>query len=268
MERGMKKLAWLAIGAGAAAATVATLGAATAYSGHQLQKALLAQPRQWAREMPFIEVHELKYDKRFFDATRTTTLKLGCPGSPPLLLSWRDTVQHGPLPGLASIGSATIRSELLLTDAQRAELKRVTGIDATPRTAHTSVGLDGSGETALDVVRFALPLPQGGTATWQGLQARWQAPASGVATYELKMPGFEVNNPAKGVAAKFSGLVVRGEGLPLPGLWWAMAGKGGGELKSFDISVQPPAAGMPAMSFALRDVKLVGDAKLDDAALY
>jgi len=262
----MKRLAVLAVGAGVAAA--AAYGVATAYSGHQLQKALLAQPRQWARVLPFVEVHELKYDKRFFDATRTTTLKLGCPGSAPLMLTWRDTVRHGPLPGFTSIGSAAIESELVLTDEQRAELKRVTGSDAAPLTARTMVDLGGGSTTDLDVVRFSLPLPQGGVAAWQGLQARWQAPANGAASYELKMPGFELTDPAKGVALKFSGLAVRGEGLPLPGLWWAMAGKGSGELKAFDVSARPAAPGVPALAFSLRDVKLVGDAKIDDGELY
>lgn len=262
----MKRLAVLAVGAGVAAA--AAYGVATAYSGHQLQKALLAQPRQWARVLPFVEVHELKYDKRFFDATRTTTLKLGCPGSTPLMLTWRDTVQHGPLPGFASIGSALIDSELVLNDAQRAEVKRVTGSDAAPLTARTVVDLAGGSTTDVNVVRFSLPLPQGGVAAWHGLQARWQAPATGAASYELKMPGFEFNDPAKGAALKFSGLAVRGEGLPLPGLWWAIAGKGGGELKAFEVSMRPPVPGVPAFGFALRDVKLVGDAKLDDGELY
>src|SRR5688572_31999976 len=111
----MKKLIGLVVGTGVVAA--AAFGLATAYSGHQLQKTLLAQPREWARTLPFVEVHELQYDKRFFDATRTTTLKLGCPGSAPLMLTWRDTAQHGPLPGFASIGSAVDRKSTRLNSS-------------------------------------------------------------------------------------------------------------------------------------------------------
>jgi len=244
----MKKLAWAAIGAASVAA--AAFAAATAYSGHQLQKALLAQPRQWARVLPFVEVHELTYDKGFAGATRTTTLKLGCPGTPPLMLTWRDTISHGPWPGGSVLGAALIESEFML------------GKNAPPVTARTVVDFAGGTKTELAVAQSAFDLPQG-RAAWQGVKLQWHAPAEGAASYTIDVPAFELHDTAQGVTLKLGGLAVRGQGLP--GLSWAAAGSGSGELASLELKVQP--AGAPAYEAGVRKVKLVNGAQLDERGL-
>jgi len=244
----MRKLGIIAVTLGAAAA--AAFVAATAYSGNQVQKALLAQPRQWARALPFVEVHELKYEKGFASATRTTTLKLGCPGHAPVMLTWRDTISHGPLPGGTAFGAALIESELVL------------GRNAPPLTARTVVDFAGGTKTELAVARFAAELPHGKVA-WQDLKLNWQVPAKGAASYALELPAFEFDDSTRGVSLKLTGLHVRGE--TLPGLSWSAAGSGTGELAALDVRVQAPGAAV--FEAGLRKVTLANGARVDASGL-
>lgn len=254
----MKKT-WIAAGAGIALLGAAVVGGA-AVSGRQaskeLQEAVRSLPAQW----PMVKVVEQRYDRGLFSATQVLTLQLGCDADAqgadgPLLLTLRQRVQHGPLPGFSSVGAAVVDTELVLPEASR----KMFG-DKPPLTAHTVVGFDGARRTQLAMPAFKFDAPQGQQIEFQGLTADVDAQAD-VLRYDVRMPALSVRGTDDKVTAAMTltGTRMHGE-LRGSGSIWLRPGHGEGEVGAWQMSVAPRAAEAgPALTLAFDQLKFVSD---------
>jgi uncharacterized protein YdgA (DUF945 family) len=257
-----------------AVAIAAIVGVATVWAGGtwvaggKVRSALQAQaatlqPKPGVPQ-PLLRVVKADYDKGFMSATRTLTLAIGCDSDAPTL-TWRDRIQHGPLPGFAGLGAARIDSELVLTDAQRAELKKLTGQDKFQATLRTVVGLGGDSKTWVDVPAFSLQGPDQARIDFKGLSALLALDAQGGARYELSLPAYSVSTPASGPAPgilmRVTGGKFKGEGLAP--LWWAFSGKGSGSLQVMELQFAS-ADSQARPAFALQDLSYTQDGSLSN----
>ena len=108
--------------------------------------------------------------------TTSTTVPAAPPAeSGPLRFTVHHAIQHGPLPGWQSIGSAKIDSQLVFSDAVRAQLKESLGTDQ-PLHVTTTLGFFGGGVSTLNVPAFTYRNTSPGNALnkfeWLGLTAR------------------------------------------------------------------------------------------------
>ncbi|MBB5205497.1 uncharacterized protein YdgA (DUF945 family) [Inhella inkyongensis] len=256
------------IKAGVAVAALAALWAAgTAYSGKQLQTELLAQAEGWkAQANSPLRVTQIDYQKGFASSTRTLHVQFGCmnnaEGSPePLKLTWRDRIQHGPLPGFGAPGAARIESELLLSEAQAQALKKLTGLDSLPIALSTLVGFGGNTDTRISVPAFSLQPDANSQFHLKGLQARVQLARDGSAHFEGDLPGYELHSAQGGVKVLVKDAHFESAGLAP--LWWALTGKGQGRIGQ--ISLQGTGAdGKPSTLFSIDGLTYTQDGQIKD----
>ncbi|WP_396270169.1 YdgA family protein [Ideonella sp.] len=223
--------------AGGAVAVVAAGAAGTVMSGNKIEAKMTTETRQVLDKLsPLVTVQELKYDKTFTGATRTLTLKLGC-GDTSFPLTWRDRIQHGPLPGFNSVGGAVIDSEFVLADDVKAKLKEAIGLDAAPLTMHSVVSLGGDITSDLAMPSVKAKLPDGTQLTWQGLTAR--SVQKGATThYDMAMPSLEMVDADSGAVVKMVGFKSTGE-ASTGKYWWASPGTATGEIASIEVAGKP-----------------------------
>lgn len=256
------------IGLGAVGALLTAWAAGTWMSGKQVQTALVEQASAWQPKAgsptPAFRVMKVEYDKGFLAATRTLTVALGC-DSDTTTLTWRDRIQHGPLPGFAGFGAARIDSELVLSDAQRAELKELTGQEQFEAKLRTSIGFGGNSKTWLDVPAFTYQDASQMRVSFKGLSALLNLKADGSARYEYNLPEYSVNatgtGPGAGMMMRFTGLKGQGEGMAP--LWWAFSGKGSGNAQGMDMQLPGP-DGQVRSVFSLQDLSFTQDGKLQN----
>ncbi len=102
--------------------------------------------------------------------------------SGPMKLHLRNRIQHGPLPGLSSVGQAIVETEIVWDDAgvQAAVDKAFGGKKPTLRTV---IGLGGNADSALSVPAGSYESEKGagnqGKAMWQALSGRFQTSSEG-----------------------------------------------------------------------------------------
>jgi uncharacterized protein YdgA (DUF945 family) len=153
---------------------------ASAFSGGAVTSRLSEQTVALGKLLPGLKLEE-QIDRGLFSTTRTVKLRLGCvpkPGAggsvgrmPPLELRWRDTIQHGPLPGGKTFALALIDSELLLPDSLKAQAQQVIG-DKSPLTAHTRIGFGGNFESDTVVPGVKVKLSATEEVSFSGLTLR------------------------------------------------------------------------------------------------
>ncbi|HJV62040.1 MAG TPA: DUF945 family protein [Albitalea sp.] len=253
-----------------ALAGIAVVGGA-ALTGAQAKKRLQAAPLAWQAQWPMIKVLEQHYDRGLFGATHTVTLQFGCeaanPGgaAAPLLLTLRQRVQHGPLPGLAGIGAVAVDTEVLLPEAARKQLSALIGNQA-PFSAHTLVGFDGASDTRFAMPQFKSTGPEGQQLAFQGITGSLRD-RGGVLQYEFSMPGFTlgVHDARMAMEMRLAGARMHGE--LGGGAMWARPGKGEGDMAAMEMSVTPQDASMPPLKLALHDLHFSSDNRLDKALL-
>jgi uncharacterized protein YdgA (DUF945 family) len=256
------------VGLGAVAVLVVGWAAGTWVSGNKVQTTLLEQASAWQPKAdaakPALRLIKVDYDKGFLGATRTLTVAMGCDNDT-RTLSWRDRIQHGPLPGFTGFGAARIDSELVLTDAQRAELKKLTGQDQFEAKLRTTVGFGGSSKSWLDVPAFTMQSGDQGSVSFKGLSALLTRSADGASRYEFNLPEYSVSTPAgastPGMVMRFTG--AKGQGVGLAPLWWAFAGKGSGSLQSMEVQIAG-ADGQTKPVFSLQDLSYTQDGQLQN----
>ncbi|MFN0183967.1 MAG: YdgA family protein [Aquabacterium sp.] len=255
-------------------AIAAVVGVATVWAGGtwvtggRVRSALQAQAAAWQPKagapQPMFRIVKADYEKGFMSATRTLTLAFGCDSDAPTL-TWRDRIQHGPLPGFAGLGAARIDSELVLTDTQRAELKKLTGQDQFQATLRTVVGLRGDSKTWVEVPAFSLQGPDQSRLDFKGLSGLLSLDAGGGARYELSLPAYSVSTPpsgpAPGILIRLTGAKFKGEGLAP--LWWAFSGKGSGSLQGMELQLAS-AEGQARPAFTLQDLSYTQDGSLSN----
>ena len=259
----MTNRALIAGGAGVALLAVVVVAGA-AVTGSQAKKALQAAPEAW----PMVKVVDQTYNQGLFSSTQTLTLQFGCAAagpaaSAPPTVMLRQRVEHGPLPGFASIGAAVIHTELVLPDSARKTATELFG-DKPPLSARTTVGFGGATHSLITMPAFELKGPKGEQFVFKGLQANVRNSGSAL-HYEMSMPGLDITGQDdKGAAAqmKLAGLRAQGEASGT-GSPWIRPGKGEAEIASLAFSaVSPASAGVPPVAFTLNQLKLVSDTTL------
>jgi uncharacterized protein YdgA (DUF945 family) len=252
---------WIAAAAAVALLGIAVVGGA-AVTGTQARKQLQEAASTWPAQWPLVKVVEQHYDRGLFSASQAVTLQVGCDadakGAGPLLLTLRQRVQHGPLPGFRSVGAAVIESELVLPEASRKAFG-----DKPAVTARTVVGFDGASRTQLAMPAVKLDA-QGQQVEFQGLTADIAA-QQGVLRYDVTMPSLSVRGTDEQVSAAMTLADARVHGeLRGTGSVWLRAGHGEGRLGAWQMTVAPR-GGEPAqaLSLAFDDLRFVSDNTVD-----
>ncbi|WP_374433353.1 YdgA family protein [Inhella sp.] len=239
---------------------------ATAYSGGRVKTEMILQAESLrAHTQSPIRIRKVDYQKGFMSATRTLELEFGCgpeQGGKDKVhtMVWQDQIQHGPLPGFGGFGAARIDSKLVLSDADRAELKKI-GMDEVPVSLRTSVGFDGASNSRLLVSAFTIKPDAEMSLKFQGLDANLQLNKDGSARYTGKLPGYVIESPTKGFKAVIEGAEFEGEGLAPT--WWALNGKGKGVMKAMRFEAPGP-DGQARTLFAWTDVAYQQDGRVAD----
>ncbi|HJV96121.1 MAG TPA: YdgA family protein [Albitalea sp.] len=259
--------------AGGAVLVAAAVVGGAAYSGNQAKKQLQALPLALQTQWPMLKVVDQRYEKHLFSATHNVTLQIGCSpaagaaSGAPLLISFSQRIQHGPLPGFSSLAAAVIDTELVLPEAQRKALAELTG-NQPPLTLHTVVGLSGTHHSRLSMPQFQVRGAKGEQFAWQGLQLDVDGSGSGF-QYDLSLPGASMSARDDNMAMemKFAGIKMRGEASG-SGSLWLRPGKAEGELEAMEMAMSGPASqAQPLTQFALRKLKLSSDSAIDKAGL-
>ena len=227
--------------AGGAVAVVAAGAAGTVMSGNKIEAKMTTETQQMLEKFaPLVTVQELKYEKTFTSATRTLTLKMGC-GDTSFPLTWRDRIQHGPLPGFSTVGGAVIDSEFVLSDDVKAKLKEAIGLDAAPLTVHSVVSLGGDITSDMAMPSVKAKLHDGTQLTWQGLTAR-SVQKGGAMHYDMAMPSLEMVDANSGAVVKMVGFKSTGD-TTAGKYWWASPGSATGEIASIEVAGKPEDGG-------------------------
>lgn len=237
------------------------------FSGRQVKTALLAAPRAWQAQFPLLKITEQRYERGLFSSIHTMTVQLGCSGlsnsaSGPAALTFKQHVQHGPFPGFAGIGAATIDTELVLSDAARQQLEQFIG-QRPPFTAHTVVDFNGASRTRFAIPAFKAPAVDGRQIAFQGMTGEVHDSGRSL-QYDVSVPGLSMNlrDPRMAMDMTVAGAHVRGELLGTGSLW-TRAGTGEGELATFDVNMAPLLQAAPAVRFGLSQLKFTSTNTVD-----
>ena len=255
----------------AAAAAVVLLGVAivggAAVTGGQAKKKLQELPVAWQAQWPLMKVVSQKYERGLFSSTHIVTVQFGCQSAPDAAgaITFRQRIQHGPLPGFSTIGAAVIDTDIVVPEAERAQVAALIG-DKSPFHAHTVVGLGGSTNTQLAIPAINYKAPTGEqVVVWQGLNGELRQ-SGGSVRYEVASPGFSVVTKDEKMALdmKLGALHMHGDLTGADGSVWLRPGSGEFELVSFDMNATGPAErGMPPVAVALKQLKATAENKLD-----
>ncbi|WP_309571682.1 YdgA family protein [Deinococcus sp.] len=197
-----------AIGLTVLVALGAFAGATAIFAGRTqtLARDLTTQLNTAASATGVVTVTQTAYQRGLTSSTQTMTIRMQPQGSDrPLDMILTNHIQHGPLPGLRSVGQAIIDTDIAFKDPQ-VQAAYVKAFPNRKPTLHTVVGLGGGTDSALDV--------PAGTVTDQGTTVTWQA-ASGTLNVAgpdtrsaLTWPGLTVVSSDGG--ATLSGLTANG----------------------------------------------------------
>ncbi|MET0344207.1 MAG: DUF945 family protein [Polyangiales bacterium] len=197
----MRKSALALAGLGIPVASV--LGFA-AWSGGEVLGALDEQTSKVATLSPAFKVVERKVDRGLFHSTREVAVQLGCvpPGLrdgdavEPIVLRWRDEIEHGPLPGARRLGVAHVRSSLHLPAKVAEKLAPFLGKEPPLRT-ETTISLTGALESTFELSRVQFSDPAQGSFTTTPLRGTVRGPAHPGATeartYVTEIPSWEID---------------------------------------------------------------------------
>ena len=241
------KPAFVAAGV-AVAVCAAYLGAAVA-SGQRVEKNLREMSAAAQAAWPMVRVTDERYDRHLFDATHTFTLRAGCDApaagasAPQAGITIVQHIKHGPFPGFAGFGAATVDTELALDAATRQQVATIFGTNP-PLQAHTDVAFSGATRTHFAIARFHVSEPQGQQVDFQGLTGDIDNNDRAV-EYDVRMPAVSVADAASAPAAlrmAFKGMHMHGraEGA---GELALRPGKSQGEVQSVELAMASPDTG-------------------------
>lgn len=230
---------------------VAGYAGATVAVGGRVKSSLETSTDTLTKQLPFAKVLEQQYDKGLFSSTRTTKMQLGCLKMPPdengqprprepIVVTWRDRIQHGPLPGLKGVGAAAVDTEIVMSDSVQKNLAELFGTEK-PLTIHTLVGWDGSTRTQIASPKATLKDPKQGELVWSGLTGTItrSAQADGPGTVDITFPSLQIKTLQPGNQMSFNQAHVHFEGLSSADSIWVGTGKGDAELASVDMEFAP-----------------------------
>lgn len=242
------------VGLGALIAAGGYVGATAWVSAH-VKTEFETSTAALTRQLPFAKVLDEHYDKGLFASTRTTKLQLGCMQMPPdkngqaqarqpIVITWRDHIQNGPLPGFKALGVAAVDTEFIVPEAVQKHLTDVFGKQP-PLTIHTLVGWDGSTRTQIASPKASYLYDKEGEMHWSGLSGTITRAAgpNGLSTADVTMPRFEIKRLTGTDHVSVNQAHFHFEGPSNPDNIWINAGKGDGELASIDVQITPTQGG-------------------------
>ncbi|WP_161881392.1 YdgA family protein [Deinococcus alpinitundrae] len=186
---------------------VGALAGATAYTGSQTvqtQQDLAQTLKAQVEATGYAHVKSSTYQRGFLSSTQTMNVVLG-KGAGDVALIVVNHIQHGPLPGLRTVGNALIDTEVKFADPAVQKQFEV-ALGGQQPTIRTVVGLSGSTETHIKVPRGQMT-DSGTTLSWQALTGEIH---NGVlnATTQLTWPELDVTTNGDRVTLR--GLAVSG----------------------------------------------------------
>jgi len=218
--------------------------------GISAEKQIEAREQQALRAVPYLAIVNRTYRRGVYGATEEVTYGLSgtfakalqaAPGDSFLRnarLTVRNTIHHGPLPGMRTFALATVDTELVLPEQLRKRLDKVLGGKPVVST-HTSMRWGGGTHFEVASPAFEMEVSPGQTLVWRGLSG------SGDATRDQQ--SMTAQYTFKGV--QFSDDKGSGELGPIQGTLdlhkvfsTLLAGKIGGTVEKIEIHPPAPAA--------------------------
>jgi len=260
------KSAFVAVGvvvaACAAYAGVAVLG------GQKVEKGLRASSASVQEAWPMVRVTDERYDRHFLEATHTFTLRVGCDApaasasAPQAAITIVQHIKHGPFPGFAGFGAATVDTTLAMDASTRQQAAKFFGTDQ-PFQAHTDVAFNGATHTHFAVVPFHVSDPGSQRLDFQGLTGDVDNSGSAL-EYDVRMPSVSIANAASaptGMRMTLSGAHIhaRAEGT---GDLALRPGKSQGVVQSLEFAMTAPNDGA-AHKAVFSQMKFSQDTSID-----
>jgi uncharacterized protein YdgA (DUF945 family) len=251
------------------------------WSGGAVTARLEQQALELSKLSPNIKIVKQTVDRGLFKSTHQFTVQLGCvpgaaldavaaagagalpglatPGTPgkagpPIELSFRNVVWHGPLPGFRSVGVASIDSELLTPEAYKTELAKVIGKQPILR-VHTTVGFGRELVSDFTLAAFHYADPQQGSFSTKAVQGKLMGKLpdkpTDASTMLVDIPSMEVSSrgPDGTNALLKVGRMLSETTLAArvdPKLWLSPV-KSSGVITSIDVSGSPGSSGGTAL---------------------
>jgi len=234
--------------------TIGCIVAAALYLGGTWSASRLAHARvqelaerMAAQSNGLLRISESASTPGFFSSIEDVTFALDGPaaqasalltGGEPFTFTVHNVIQHGPLPGLRSVGMARIQSSIVMKDELRERLNAALGAEQ-PFAVVVTLGWFGSAQIGITSPALSAQLPNGGGALeWQGLTARADiAPHFKNFSITATAPGLKLTR-TDSANMSFSGLSFTGDFTPR----FEELYVGDGELKIESLDAQPTAA--------------------------
>ena len=201
----MKKLVLASVGLLLLAA-IAFLGAAFHFS-RNAEKAAAEWSQKLEESAPFLKVSDNEYRRGLFSSTQRLTIAFPGGKGAAESITFMNVIKHGPFPGFAGLGVASIEHSWEFDEATQKEVTKAFGA-APPFAATTTIAIDGTGVTELRGAPAAYSSGDG-TLTWQGLTGTVRF-SKGLESYtgEFSAPLFSATGKnggatVKGVTARF-----------------------------------------------------------------
>ena len=256
-------------------------------SGGRIKDQLETAAARLPAELPIVRLVSKSYERGLLSSTQTLTLEFGCPAAasapaatpapgaaaatprPPVQLTVRHRIKHGPFPGFRGFGAAVIDSDLVVPEASRRSVAELFG-DQAPVSAQTRVAFSGAYDTRVTVPAFSYKMTNGDQIAWQGLQADVSASGWGPGAklrYQMVVPGMNLamKDERATLDMKLSGLKAHGDMVVSNSLWLA-AGHAEGEVETMSLDMKghgDAAAAIPPMKMSFSALKSTTDTSID-----
>jgi uncharacterized protein YdgA (DUF945 family) len=178
---------------GAAVSIPIAYAGATVLVGKSAESSFAEITRQITEKVPYVNIAKRDYDAGMLSSTDETVLMFG--GNPDTAITLRSRIQHGPLPGLRSVGSVRVTTDVIFPPKAEAELKKLFG-EQRPMTIITTRSFGGSINTQIKSPAASATI-EGSTVDWKGLNANIAA-SSNSYSVTLTSDGLVAKSPTLG----------------------------------------------------------------------
>lgn len=169
-------------------------------TGIVVQSHLQQTQQQVLERLPNVALLKREYHRGVYRSTEIATYGLRMPAAAAALLSEATItvtshIQHGPLPGLSTVGLATIDSTVSGPPAMQKALSAALGSTPILR-IHTTIGLFRTATVNVTSPAFSTHLPDGSTLAWGGMTGTITAIGNrDRGSANLSVPRFAVQGP-------------------------------------------------------------------------
>lgn len=137
--------------------------------------------RQLSHRVPYLTIVKRDYQRGIYRSSEAITYRIREPvppapklsqaaAAPSFTVTVRNTIQHGPFPGLSTFALATFDSTLVLPERVREQISRVIGLRSIAR-MHTRISWLANTRSTITMPPFNWRAADGSTLDWRGLSA-------------------------------------------------------------------------------------------------